>query len=301
MNQTLNPLVRGDSTVSETKTFETVRLEFDDGITTLSLDRPEKKNAINPTMIEEMYNEVMPRIQQDAKDPEGGTNVLIVTGSGDAFCGGMDLNEFFLANADQPARMARIGQMNKSWFQDLYRFPRPTIAAVNGWCFGGGLGVLGATDLAIAANDAIIGLSEVRWGILPAGGATYLPAQTISRRDFLEMSLMGREIDGERADEIRLVNKSVAGDELDGEVRAWAEELNDLNPHVVSFAKQAYYTEMENCMDFEAAWDYEIARNRQLRGITEGEDVKALQAFRDKKFKPGVETYTDDDIAEYED
>lgn len=284
----------------QTVSYDTVELEFDDGITTLRFDRPEKKNAINPAMIEDLSREVLPRLQEDAADPDGGTDVLVVTGAGDAFCGGMDLEEFFLAHADDSATMARLGRLNKQWFSDLYRFPRVTIAAVNGWCFGGGLGVLCATDLAIAADDATMGLSEVRWGILPAGGATYLPAHTIARRDFLELSLMGREIGGARADEIRLVNRSVPRSELNAVVRSWAEEITALNPTVVSFAKRAYYAEMESGMDFETAWDYEIARNRQLRLITEGEDVKALRAFKDKKFKPGVEPYSEEDIADYD-
>lgn len=286
--------------MAETVSFETVELEFDDGITTLRLDRPEKKNAINPTMIEELASEAVPLLTEDATDPDGGTDVLVVTGAGDAFCGGMDLEEFFLDHADRPAAMAQLGRLNKQWFADIYRFPRATIAAVNGWCYGGGLGLLCATDLAISADEATMGLSEVRWGILPAGGATYLPAQTLARRDFLELSLMGREIDGHRASEIRLVNASVPAEDLDAEVGAWAKELAALNPTVVNFAKQAYYAEQESGMTFETAWDYEIARNRQLRQITEGEDVKALKAFRDRKFKPGFEPYSEDDLAEYD-
>lgn len=285
----------------ETLALDTVTVEFDDGITTLTLDRPEKKNAINPTLIEEMHGEVMPALKEDAYDPDGGTNVLIVTGAGDAFCGGMDLKEFFLANRDDTGRFSAIRRNNLSWFEDLYKFPRATIAAVNGWCFGGGLGLMCCCDLAIASTDATIGLSEVRWGIIPAGGATFLPAHTISRRDFLEASLMGREMDGEHAERIRLVNRAVPEDELDAEVRSWAEELDDLNPSVVQFAKEAYRHEMESGMNFEVATTYEGARNRHLSEVIDRENVKALQAFSDGKFKPGVETYADDDIADYDD
>lgn len=285
----------------ETLELETVTVEFDDGITTLTLDRPEQKNAINPQLIEEMHGEVMPALKEDAYDPDGGTNVLVVTGAGDAFCGGMDLKEFFLDNADNQADFQQVGRINMEWFEDLYTFPRATIAAVNGWCFGGGLALMCACDLAIASTDATMGLSEVRWGIIPAGGATYLPANTISRRDFLEASLMGREMDGEHAEFIRLVNKAVPPEELDDEVREWAEELNDLNPKVVEFAKEAYRHEMESNMDFGSATTYEVGRNRHLSDVIDRENVKALQAFADDKFKPGVETYSDEDIAEYED
>lgn len=289
-----------DAESFDAESFDTVSLSFDGDVTTLTLERPEQENAIDPEMIFEMQGEVLPRLLADARDPEGGTNVLVVTGAGDAFCGGMDLKEFFLANKDNPAYFSELVRLNMEWFEGIYRFPRPTIAAVNGWCFGGGLGLACACDLAIAAEDARMGLSEVRWGILPAGGATYLPAQTIGRRDFLEASLMGRDFDGEHAEEIRLVNRAVPADELEAEVTAWAEEITELNPLVVQAAKEVYMHETESNLSFDAAVSYELARNRQLRGITEGEDVKALKAFRDGKFRPGVETYSEEDIAEYD-
>lgn len=286
--------------MAETESYETLSLAFDGGVTTLTFDRPEKKNAVNPTMIEEMYAEVMPRLKTDAADPDGGTDVLVLTGAGDAFCGGMDLQEYFLDNKDDPGRMAQLYDMVMDWTGDLYRFPRVTIAKVNGWCFGGGMALMCATDLAYAATDATMGLSEVRWGILPAGGATWLPARTISRRDFLDMSLTGNEYDGERAADIRLVNRSMPADDLDDFVSERASEIAQLNPSAVEFAKEVYQHEVENDMGFDAAVAYEVARNRQLRKLTAGEDVKALQAFTDKKFKPGIETYSDDDIAEYD-
>lgn len=283
------------------KDLDTVSVEFDDGITTITLDRPDQKNAISPKLIDELHDEVLPLVEEDARDPDGGSNVIVLTGSGDAFCGGMDLKKYFLANADDPTRMAELAEKNTDLFEELYRFPRPTIAAVNGWCFGGGLALLCCCDLAIAAEDATMGLSEVRWGIMPAGGATYLPAQTMARRDFLEASLMGREFDGNYADEIRLVNRAVPGEELMDTVYEWAEEMNQLNPTAVRYAKEAYIHEMENNMDFDSSVTYELARNRHLRSVTGQEDVKALQAFTDKKFKPGVETYSEEDLAEYDD
>jgi len=285
----------------ESASFDTVSVTVDGDVTTLTLDRPEKKNAINPAMIHEMQAEVFPRLEADARDPEGGTNVLVVTGAGDAFCAGMDLEEFFLENIDDPALMTELVRLNMEWFEALYRFPRATIAAVNGWCFGGGLALQCACDLAVAAEDARMGLSEVRWGILPAGGATYLPARTVGRRDFLEASLMGRDFDGTHAEEIRMVNEAVPAEALESEVAAWAEEVASLNPTTVQYAKEVFQHEEEGVFTFDAAVTYEIARNRQLRAVTSGEDVKALQAFSDKKFRPGVETYTDEDIEDYDD
>lgn len=281
--------------------YDTVTVTTEGDVTTLTLDRPAKKNAINPAMISELQAEVFPALEADARDPDGGTNVLVVTGADDAFCGGMDLEEFFFANRDDPARMAELVRLNMAWLESLYRFPRATIAGVNGWCFGGGLAVLCACDLAVAAEDARLGLSEIRWGILPAGGSTYLPARTIARRDFLEAALTGRDFSGAHAADIRLVNRAVPAADLDEAVAEWAAEVAALNPTAVEYAKEVYTHEQEGVFSFDAATTYEIARNRQLRAVTEGEDLKAIQAFADEKFRPGVETYTDEDIEEYDD
>jgi len=286
--------------MAETEVFDTVRVEFDGNITTLTLDRPEKKNAINPTLIREMHDEVMPALRADALDPDGGTDVLVVTGAGDSFCAGMDLKEYFLDTTDDPERFNDVRRDNMSWFEDLYTFPRATIAAMNGWCFGGGLALLCGCDLAIAAENARWGLSEVRWGIVPAGGATYLPAQTIGRRDFLEACLMGRDFDGKHAEFIRLVNRAVPSEQLDDVVANWAEELAQIHPTVVQYAKETYRHELETNMTFESATTYEGSRNRQLREAIDQENRKALRAFDDDKFKPGLETYSEEDIAEYD-
>ena len=278
--------------------WQTVKLEFNDGITTITLNRPEKKNAMNPKLHEEMC-QVMELVETDALDPEGGTNVLILTGAGDSFSAGQDLQEYFLDNKDNPARMREVGGMAQQWGRALYQFPRATIAAVNGHCIGAAMRLLCSCDLAVASDQSTFALSEVNWGIIPGGGSTRLPAKVMGRRDYLYAALTGNEMSADEADKYRLVNKVVPSDALEEEVNALAEKINELNPTVVEYTKEVYNNEIKNNMDYEAAVDYELAKNRHLRQVINSEDLKAAQAFKDKKFKPGKETYSEEDLAEY--
>ncbi|MGA2758536.1 MAG: enoyl-CoA hydratase-related protein, partial [Solirubrobacteraceae bacterium] len=145
-------------------TYETVKIEREGGIAWVILNRPQKRNAMNPTMHYEML-EVLEELQFD---PE--TKILILTGEGDSWCAGQDLKESFLETANNPLEQHRSSWAASEWrWRRLYYFPKPTIAMVNGYCFGGGFTQLIACDFAFAAHDATFGLSEVNWGSFPAG------------------------------------------------------------------------------------------------------------------------------------
>src|SRR5918911_2192577 len=195
--------------------WETVRVEVDDaGIAWVSLNRPEKRNAMNPRLNAEM-REVL-----DAVDADPEAAVLVLTGAGEAFSAGMDLKEYFREVDEQPdyvQRRVRRDSMGWQW-RTLRNFPKPTIAMVNGWCFGGAFTPLVACDLAIAADDATFGLSEVNWGIPPGGVVSKALADTVGSRDALFYIMTGRTFDGRRAAEMGLVNQSVPRERLLDEV-----------------------------------------------------------------------------------
>jgi trans-feruloyl-CoA hydratase/vanillin synthase len=129
---------------------ETVTVELDDGIAWVALDRPEKRNAMNPTLNAEMV-EVL--LELDADDRCG---VLVLTGAGDSFSAGMDLKEYFREVDAQPEHVQRHVRRDANYWQWrlLRTYPKPTIAMVNGWCFGGAFTPLCACDLAVAADEA---------------------------------------------------------------------------------------------------------------------------------------------------
>lgn len=122
--------------------FQTIRIEKEDQITTIVLNRPEKRNAMNP----QMHFDMCHALEELAHDPE--TRVLVLTGAGESFCGGQDLQEFFLDLADDPVAKARANNASNRWRLQLLRFfPAPSIAMVNGYCFGGAFGLVAACDL----------------------------------------------------------------------------------------------------------------------------------------------------------
>lgn len=276
--------------------YETITAEFgDDGVTRITLDRPEKKNAMNPQLHKEMID-VLAEAKQDALDPEGGTRALKLTGAGDSFCAGEDLDEMFLAYEDDPHGAEQAAEIAMEWGKELLEFPSPTVAAVNGWTFGGGVRVLCSCDLAVAAEDAKLGLSEVNWGIFPGGGSTHAPSRVLSKRDFLYLSLTGQDIDGIEAAEMGLVNEAVPAEDLDDHVEELVQHIADLNPRAVRYAKEVYLHEAENNMTYDAAVDYELAKVTELRQLQNAEDMRAVEAFKDSRFRPGVETYSQQDI-----
>ena len=173
----------------------TVLVELDDGIAWVSMNRPDKRNAMNPAMNREM-NEVL-----DALEVDDRCGVLVLTGSGDSFSAGMDLKEYFRETDDKP-RMVQVRARRDAFAwqgQKLMNFAKPTIAMVNGWCFGGAFTPMASCDLAIAADEATFGVSEINWGILPGGNVTKALSQLMGRRAALYVIMTGIPFDGRKA------------------------------------------------------------------------------------------------------
>jgi trans-feruloyl-CoA hydratase/vanillin synthase len=266
---------------------ETVRVELDDGIAWVYLNRPEKRNAMSPQLNDEMI-EVL-----DALEGDDRVRVLVLTGSGEAFSAGMDLNEYFrLVDAGPPVARIRSRRASAEWqWRRLKTYSKPTIAMVNGWCFGGAFTPLIACDLAIAAEDARFGLSEVNWGIPPGGVVSRALAATLSDRDALYFIMTGETFDGSEAARMRLVNEAVPRAELRERTRALARTLADKNPIVLRAAKVGY----KRCRDM--SWDdaedylYAKVEQSQLLDPERGRDQGLSQFLDEKSFRPGLEGY----------
>src|ERR1700730_1141165 len=194
--------------------WETVRVSVEERIAWVELHRPEKRNAMNPKLNSEMI-EVL-----EALDADDDAGVLVLTGAGDAFSAGMDLKEYFREVDAAPAHVQRkVRRDNGAWQIRMLRgYAKPTIAMVNGWCFGGAFIPLVACDLAVAAHEATFGLSEINWGIPPGSVVSRALAETIGSRNALLYIMTGRTFDGRRAAEMGLVNWSTQLASLRGEV-----------------------------------------------------------------------------------
>lgn len=182
-----------------------VRVEFEDRIAWVTINRPEKRNAISPALAAKMS------MTLDALETDDRCGVLVLTGTGQAFHSGMDLREFFRAtDGMQIEARRRLSEINSDWqWRRLMFFAKPTIAMVNGFCFGGGLNPVCACDIAIAAEEATFGVSEVNWGIIPAGNVLKMMSWIMPPRDGLYYSMTGEPFDGRKAADMRLVNEAV--------------------------------------------------------------------------------------------
>src|SRR5262245_42226308 len=157
----------------------TVKIEIEDGIAWVTLNRPDKRNAMSPALNREMMS-VLDTLEVDDR-----CKVLVLTGAGEAFSAGMDIKEYF-REVDQATPVGGLrGQRDSlGWRRRrLMFFPKPTIAMVNGWCFGGAFTPLVSCDLAVAADEAQFGLSEINWGIIPAGNVMKAVAEKMTQAD----------------------------------------------------------------------------------------------------------------------
>lgn len=153
----------------------------------------------------------------------------------------MDLKEYFRDNDDKPRNATlKARRQSGGWWSRLMYFEKPTIAMVNGWCFGGAFTPLVSCDLAIAAEEANFGLSEINWGILPGGNVTRAVAEVMRHRDALYYIMTGELFGGRKAAEMGLVNEAVPLAELETRVRKICASLLEKNPVTLKAAKDTY-------------------------------------------------------------
>ena len=270
---------------------DTVLVEFDQGIAWVTLNRPEKRNAMNPTLNDEMVRTL------DALEADPRCRVLVLTGAGEAWSAGMDLKEYFrdVDESDDPSLQIRVRRASAEWqWKRLANWSKPTIAMVNGWCFGGAFTPLVSCDLAITDEDAQYGLSEINWGIPPGGVVTRALAATVSQRDALYHIMTGETFDGRRAAEMRLVNEAVPADRLRGRTRELALKLASMNSVVLRAAKAGYKVARD--MPWEQAEDYLYAKLEQSQFLdaAHGREKGMAQFLDEKSYRPGLSAYTDD-------
>lgn len=263
-----------------------VLVEFDNGIAFVTFNRPEKRNAMSPALNKRML-EVLDDLEGDER-----CGVLVLRGAGASWSAGMDLKEYFRDN-DGKGRDVTLKSRRQSggWWNRLMYFEKPTIAMVNGWCFGGAFTPLVACDLAIAAEEATFGLSEINWGILPGGNVTRAVAEVMNHRDSLYYIMTGETFGGAKARDMGLVNEAVPLAELETRVRAICATLLEKNPVVLKAAKDTF-KRVRN-LPWDLADDYIYAKLEQMLFLdkTRGRDQGLKQFLDDKSFKPGLGGY----------
>lgn len=264
----------------------TVSYDVRDGVAWVKLNRPDKRNCMSPKLNRQMLRVL------DALEYRDDFAVLVLSGEGSSWSAGMDLKEYFReSEAEGMAGIRRSQREAYSWWERLRWYQKPTIAMVNGWCFGGGYGPLYACDLAFCADEAQFGLSEINWGILPGGGATKVAVNLMPMRKAMYHALLGENLSGPEAAAQGLVNESVPLAQLEARVSEVAQKLLTKNLDTLKASKDAVRRVME--MTYDNAEDYLIRAQEALNfhDKTDGRHEGMKQFLDDKTFKPGLGAY----------
>jgi enoyl-CoA hydratase/carnithine racemase len=237
--------------------LSTIAVHVEDAVARITLDRPDKRNAIN----DEMRTELTAAFAAFDADPS--VRVVVLTGSGSAFCAGGDLS----ASAAPDPQRPRI-------VEPLDQFSKPVIAAINGLAFGGGLELALACDLRIAQRDAQLGFPEVNLGLLPGGGGTQRAPRLIGPGRAAWLVMSGERIRAEQAERWGLVE--VVVDDLDTGIEQVAGKLAQQSPHALREIKQLLHTTRDQR-------SYELESQAFARCLVSEDGQEGVAAFLEKR------------------
>ena len=241
----------------------------DDFVASVTLNRPEQLNTFNTPLARELVDVL------EGLDREKRVRVIIIKGQGKAFCAGIDVKEFFGKTTME--YRAWVELMEKPLIS-ISQLRKPVIAQVQGVAAANGAGLVAAADLAVAAQNARIGLTAINVG-LNCVGPVIPVSRSVGRKRALEMLFFGELVKAETALEMGLVNKVVPADDLDGETRRWAARLAKKSPVAMQIAKQAFYASAD--MTYQHAFEY---MNEAFARLCSTEDAKeGVSAFVDRR------------------
>lgn len=251
--------------------YHTINIRHDGGVETITLNRPEKRNALNSQLIVELTQAL------DAA-AESKSGVVILTGSGSAFCAGLDLEHLQSMTAKTPEEHRKDSEGIATVLRTLYDFPKPTIAAVNGAAIAGGMGLATVCDFTLAVPEAKFGYTEVRIGFIPAIVASFLLRQVGEKRT-RDLLLSGRILKAPEAMEMGLVTRIVAEQDLMAEAERLAQTLLRNSPESMAAVKRLLSAHARERLDREIAEAIEWnARQRSTEDFKEG-----VTAFLEKR------------------
>src|SRR2546421_10697365 len=210
--------------------YNTVQLAYDAGVATITLNRPDKRNAISFELIEDLLRAFDEVAKSEAV-------VLILTGAGKAFCSGMDLENLKALLGRSAEQNLRDSQTMVRLFRALYEFPKVTIAAVNGPAIAGGMGLAVLCDFTLAVPEAKFGYTEVKIGFVPAIVSTFLLRQ-VGGKHARDLLLTGRIIGAEEAHRMGLINEVVPADQLMTRARELAARIMENSPTSLVLTKR---------------------------------------------------------------
>src|ERR1700723_4025798 len=210
--------------------FKTIQLAYDAGVATITLNRPDKRNAISFELIDDLQGALDEVAKSDAL-------VLILTGAGKAFCSGLDLDNLKALLGRSPEQNLKDSGAMGRLFRTLYEFPKGTIAAVNGAAIAGGTGLGLLCDFTLAVPEAKFGYTEVRIGFVPSIVSTFLLRQ-VGEKQARDLLLTGRLFGADEAARLGLINEIVPPENLMTRTRELAALLMENSPSSLRATKQ---------------------------------------------------------------
>ncbi|MEZ0319771.1 MAG: enoyl-CoA hydratase-related protein [Pyrobaculum sp.] len=257
---------------AEEKKLETLIVRYEPGVAWIILNRPERLNAINSKMVEELWK-VLDEIEQMDYDK---VRVVVITGSGRAFSAGADVTAFMGAT---PITIFKTSRKLQMLFERIESLDRPVICGLNGYALGGGLELAMACDFRIAADTAELGQPEINLGFIPGAGGTQRLPRLIGRDRAKELIFTGDRIPAKEAERLGLVNKVVPADRLEQELRAFASKLAEKPPLALAMAKYAINFGIEAPI-----WASMVTEATQFGILFSTEDViEGVSAFLQKR------------------
>ncbi len=251
--------------------YTTIRYRIEQSVATITLNRPQKSNAFNNQMLEELHGSVLQAWKDD------GVKAVLLTGSGKGFCAGQDLEAFQTEVRDDVR--GHLRQRYKPLILALVEIPKPVIAAVNGAAAGAGASLALACDLRILADDASLIQVFSKIGLIPDSGSTWFLNRQLGYSRALQLAIEAEPLSAARCLELGLANRVVSAASLAKEAHAWAQQIAALPPLAVGLTKQAIrqagHLELAEAIDLEAELQQKAAESQDFReGVT---------AFREKR------------------
>ena len=249
--------------------------EIADGVLTLALNRPDQRNSLT----RELMSEIKAAIS--AAGDDSGVRVIVLRGNGPAFCAGHDLKEMteHRSDADDGKQFYEETMRQCSdMMQGIVRCPKPVIARVHGIATAAGCQLVASCDLAVAADTAKFATPGVNLGLFCSTPMVAL-SRNVSRKHAMEMLLFGEMQPAMRAEQIGLINKAVPEDELDAEVKRFAEKITSKSKYAIAVGKEAFYEQVEHKLN--DAYDY--ASEVMVRNMLAGDAEEGIGAFLGKR------------------
>jgi enoyl-CoA hydratase/carnithine racemase len=239
--------------------YDTIKTSVDNRVATITFDQPENRNPLGFETSEEIIDAI------DGFEQNDDVGCVVLTGAGSAFSAGGNIEEFSDAMEKPALQHLDEGDVSVELYKKASEMHKPLIASVNGHALGGGFGMVAATDIAIASEEAKFGMPEITLGLFPL---VIMPVvqRAIGYKNTMDLALTGRIIEADEVREMGLVSRVVPDDELEDETREMAENIASKSPAALEIGKRAFYgtmdMELDKALDFASSlrvttWDTE--------------------------------------------